>query len=291
MGIGEADGVHGRDDLPGDRGDQRHRQGDGGGPGRSGCHRPGRGPRPGPRRGGRRRAPRAGARRAGRAAGGGPLQPGRGAGAGRRGRRAPRPPRRPGQQRRGGQVPPRADPGGPGDHLRDQPPGPVPAHQPAAGAARAERPGPGGHRVVVSARAGAVDSLGRPPARPHVRPPADLQPVQGAEPPVHRRAGQAAGRDRRHRQQRRPGLRPQRPRPGGDRRVRAVPAAGPALPGQPGAGAATSVYLASSPEVVEVSGRYFKDCRPTEPSALAQDRAAAERLWRLSAQLCGLPEG
>jgi NAD(P)-dependent dehydrogenase (short-subunit alcohol dehydrogenase family) len=56
-------------------------------------------------------------------------------------------------------------------------------------------------------------------------------------------------------------------------------------------GAATSVYLASSPEVVEISGRYFKDCRPTEPSALAQDRAAAERLWRLSVQLCGLPEG
>jgi retinol dehydrogenase-12 len=56
----------------------------------------------------------------------------------------------------------------------------------------------------------------------------------------------------------------------------------------PDAGAQTSVYLATSPEVAEVSGRYFEKCAPAESSALSRDPAAAERLWQLSAQLSGL---
>jgi retinol dehydrogenase 12 len=56
----------------------------------------------------------------------------------------------------------------------------------------------------------------------------------------------------------------------------------------PEAGAQTSVYLATSPEVAEVSGRYFEKSTPAEPSALSRDPAAAERLWQLSAQLSGL---
>lgn len=52
------------------------------------------------------------------------------------------------------------------------------------------------------------------------------------------------------------------------------------------AGAKTSIYLASSPEVAEVTGGYFAKCRPATPSALAGDREAAERLWQLSEQLC-----
>ena len=56
----------------------------------------------------------------------------------------------------------------------------------------------------------------------------------------------------------------------------------------PEAGAQTSVYLATSPEVAKVSGRYFEKCTPAESSALSQDPAAAERLWQLSAQLSGL---
>jgi NAD(P)-dependent dehydrogenase (short-subunit alcohol dehydrogenase family) len=56
----------------------------------------------------------------------------------------------------------------------------------------------------------------------------------------------------------------------------------------PATGAETSVYLASSPEVAQTTGRYFVKCRPTEPSALARDRAAAARLWALSEQLSGL---
>jgi retinol dehydrogenase 12 len=56
----------------------------------------------------------------------------------------------------------------------------------------------------------------------------------------------------------------------------------------PEAGAQTSVYLATSPEVAEVSGRYFEKSTPAEPSALSRDPAAAERLWQLSTQLSGL---
>jgi len=50
------------------------------------------------------------------------------------------------------------------------------------------------------------------------------------------------------------------------------------LPG-PDAGAQTSIYLASAPEMREISGRYFTDCRDTEPSALARDTELARALW------------
>lgn len=50
-------------------------------------------------------------------------------------------------------------------------------------------------------------------------------------------------------------------------------------------GAATSVHLAASAEVAEVSGRYFADCRPAECSTAARDTVAAARLWQLSEDL------
>ena len=50
-------------------------------------------------------------------------------------------------------------------------------------------------------------------------------------------------------------------------------------------GARTSVYLASSPEVEGVTGRYFIKCKPRRPSKVAQDPAAAARLWQVSEQL------
>src|SRR5262249_16167404 len=53
----------------------------------------------------------------------------------------------------------------------------------------------------------------------------------------------------------------------------------------PEKGAETIVYLASSPEVAHVSGRYFYRCRAVTPSKRAQDDAAAERLWLRSARL------
>jgi NAD(P)-dependent dehydrogenase (short-subunit alcohol dehydrogenase family) len=56
----------------------------------------------------------------------------------------------------------------------------------------------------------------------------------------------------------------------------------------PEAGARTSIYLASAPEVAGVSGEYFAVCKKKTPSAAAQDVAAAEKLWTVSAQMCGL---
>jgi NAD(P)-dependent dehydrogenase (short-subunit alcohol dehydrogenase family) len=55
-------------------------------------------------------------------------------------------------------------------------------------------------------------------------------------------------------------------------------------------GAETIVYLASSDEVAKTSGLYFYKCKPVEPSKLAQDDAAAERLWKETAKLAGIPE-
>jgi NAD(P)-dependent dehydrogenase (short-subunit alcohol dehydrogenase family) len=51
-------------------------------------------------------------------------------------------------------------------------------------------------------------------------------------------------------------------------------------------GAETPVYLATSPEVAGVTGRYFVRCRETQPAAQALDDEAARRLWEISAQLC-----
>lgn len=53
-------------------------------------------------------------------------------------------------------------------------------------------------------------------------------------------------------------------------------------------GAMTSIYLASSPEVEGVSGRYYVRCRPRTPSKPARDEAAARRLWEVSERLTGL---
>lgn len=53
----------------------------------------------------------------------------------------------------------------------------------------------------------------------------------------------------------------------------------------PEQGARTSVYLASSPEVADVSGRYFVKCRPRTPSKAARDDEAAARLWEASEKL------
>jgi NAD(P)-dependent dehydrogenase (short-subunit alcohol dehydrogenase family) len=56
----------------------------------------------------------------------------------------------------------------------------------------------------------------------------------------------------------------------------------------PDRGAETSVHLASSPAVEGVSGRYFASCREARPSAAAQDRDAAARLWQISAAMTGV---
>lgn len=53
-------------------------------------------------------------------------------------------------------------------------------------------------------------------------------------------------------------------------------------------GAKTSIYLATSPKVAEVSGRYFVKSAPVELEPVAIDAEAARRLWEISAKLTGL---
>ena len=53
-------------------------------------------------------------------------------------------------------------------------------------------------------------------------------------------------------------------------------------------GAQTPVYLATSPDVANVSGRYFVNKTERAPSATAQDEELQERLWKISAELTGL---
>lgn len=52
-------------------------------------------------------------------------------------------------------------------------------------------------------------------------------------------------------------------------------------------GAATSCYVATSPALAGVSGYYFNDCNPEEPSAAMQDTEMAKRLWEVSEALVG----
>jgi len=46
--------------------------------------------------------------------------------------------------------------------------------------------------------------------------------------------------------------------------------------------AETSIYLASSPEVQSITGKYFVDCKVTQPAAQAADSAVANKLWEVS---------
>lgn len=51
-------------------------------------------------------------------------------------------------------------------------------------------------------------------------------------------------------------------------------------------GGKTSVYLASSPEVKNVSGKYFDKCKEKKVAALAEDKALGKELWRVSEEFC-----
>jgi len=56
----------------------------------------------------------------------------------------------------------------------------------------------------------------------------------------------------------------------------------------PEEGAKTLIYLASSPEVADISGAYFYKCKQEAPTAEAQNDADARRLWDISLHLSGL---
>ena len=53
-------------------------------------------------------------------------------------------------------------------------------------------------------------------------------------------------------------------------------------------GARTSVYLASSPKVEGVTGRYFVSSKAVASSSASYDEEAARRLWQVSAEMTGI---
>jgi NAD(P)-dependent dehydrogenase (short-subunit alcohol dehydrogenase family) len=53
-------------------------------------------------------------------------------------------------------------------------------------------------------------------------------------------------------------------------------------------GAATSIHVASAPELAQVSGRYFVSRTPTRSSPRSYDQAVAARLWQISGDRVGL---
>jgi NAD(P)-dependent dehydrogenase (short-subunit alcohol dehydrogenase family) len=62
----------------------------------------------------------------------------------------------------------------------------------------------------------------------------------------------------------------------------------PLIAHSPEKGAKTSIYLASSPEVQNISGKYFVNCKVTQPAPQAADRAVALKLWDASAEIVHL---
>ena len=57
---------------------------------------------------------------------------------------------------------------------------------------------------------------------------------------------------------------------------------------RPDQGAETPVWAATAPEAATFTGEYFEKCRPAKMNELARDPAAADRLWEVSAELCGM---
>jgi NAD(P)-dependent dehydrogenase (short-subunit alcohol dehydrogenase family) len=56
---------------------------------------------------------------------------------------------------------------------------------------------------------------------------------------------------------------------------------------KPEKGAETLVYLATSPEAANISGRFWQNCRPGTLSAEGQDDTIAQRLWQESERIAG----
>lgn len=56
----------------------------------------------------------------------------------------------------------------------------------------------------------------------------------------------------------------------------------------PEKGAQTTIYLATSPDVTEISGEYFFKSKPHRTAPTAKDKAVARQLWDVSADLVGL---
>lgn len=64
----------------------------------------------------------------------------------------------------------------------------------------------------------------------------------------------------------------------------------PLIARSPEKGAETSIYLASSPEVQSITGKYFVKRKVTQPAPQAADQAVARKLWDASAEMAHLVE-
>jgi len=53
----------------------------------------------------------------------------------------------------------------------------------------------------------------------------------------------------------------------------------------PAQGAATTLHVATSPEVAEVTGKYFSDCKITRTAAQAEDVEVARKLWNITDEI------
>jgi NAD(P)-dependent dehydrogenase (short-subunit alcohol dehydrogenase family) len=62
----------------------------------------------------------------------------------------------------------------------------------------------------------------------------------------------------------------------------------PLIARSPEKGAETSIYLAASPGVQSISGKYFVDCKVTQPASQAADTVVARKLWDVSAEMVHL---
>ena len=58
----------------------------------------------------------------------------------------------------------------------------------------------------------------------------------------------------------------------------------------PAGGAATSIHVASAPDLAQVTGRYFANSQPKASSPRSHDERTATRLWQVSADLVALSE-
>ena len=64
----------------------------------------------------------------------------------------------------------------------------------------------------------------------------------------------------------------------------------PLIARSPEKGAETSIYLASSPAVQNITGKYFVDCKVTQPAPQATESAVAGKLWDVSAEMVHLAD-
>jgi NAD(P)-dependent dehydrogenase (short-subunit alcohol dehydrogenase family) len=57
----------------------------------------------------------------------------------------------------------------------------------------------------------------------------------------------------------------------------------------PAQGADTAVWAATAPEMASISGQYFCKRKPIRSNAQSYDEALGENLWRISAEMTGIP--